>query len=718
MRFSFTLFRYVFIDLLRVFMMAVGALSGILSFGGMLRPLMQQGLDASQVAAMLTYFGPAMTAYALPIGALFATTVIYGRLSADNEVVACRAGGISHLSMAAPAFVLGLLVSMLALGLLLFVVPLYTLKVEQVVTSNIAQLIASRINRSHNIRFGAATVFANQAYIPAPDPKQPQDPRVQTVVLESPTIVTYVDRTLGLIVHADSKATAEAMQKLLTDSMARGEIKGRILSVEVGPVTKADVERAAAINGSEPERLAEQRAAARANAKREKVADPDARRAEGQAAREGDPSADVTEAIVVAVKSPVDADARRLADERRVDVRNYKSDVLAMADLKRERRFKVPKDFHLAKQATVRIYPDAGGEQMLLAIGLEQGSKFPREFVGAQQAGVDRAQFGPMPIPSPIKENTKFMDIWQLQRLFRNGDESRRIRGIVEDYVHRDQMFAYLHHLRDDLNDADGQTVLHGDQTYLLERQRGATSYEKLGELIVTNSDPKDAAKRVRFRITGDRRGGNSTTNVAATSMSIADDDVVLAAREARLTAKTGGDQADIDIEFYDVEMLSRDGSTPRRSARYGLTAPLPPAVAEMEHRTVRDYGPGGQASAANPAAHQRLVRELTVLGNDIQSETWSRISFSVSCLVLVLVGTALGMMFKSGNFLSAFAVSFIPALLSITLIIAGQRVCGSVPFDYPKHPNPLQLGLSLIWTGNAVNFLLACGLWWRLQRQ
>ena len=67
MSFSFTLFRYVFVDLLRVFMMAVGALSGILSFGGMLRPLMQQGLDASQVGAILAYFGPAMTAYALPI---------------------------------------------------------------------------------------------------------------------------------------------------------------------------------------------------------------------------------------------------------------------------------------------------------------------------------------------------------------------------------------------------------------------------------------------------------------------------------------------------------------------------------------------------------------------------------------------------------------------------------------------------------------------------
>ena len=39
--------------------------------------------------------------------ALFATTVVYGRLSADNELTACRAGGLSHLTVTLPAFILG-----------------------------------------------------------------------------------------------------------------------------------------------------------------------------------------------------------------------------------------------------------------------------------------------------------------------------------------------------------------------------------------------------------------------------------------------------------------------------------------------------------------------------------------------------------------------------------------------------------------------------------
>ena len=105
-----TLFWYIFKDLLKVFMLANGALAGILSFGGLLRPLTEQGLEAWQVGLLLSYFTPAMTAYSLPVAVLFATSVVYGRLSADNEIIACRAGGLSHLSLCLPAAVLGLVV--------------------------------------------------------------------------------------------------------------------------------------------------------------------------------------------------------------------------------------------------------------------------------------------------------------------------------------------------------------------------------------------------------------------------------------------------------------------------------------------------------------------------------------------------------------------------------------------------------------------------------
>src|SRR6478735_6599675 len=195
-----TLFWYIFKDLFKVFMLTNGALAGILSFGGLLRPLTEQGLEAWQVGLLLTYFTPAMTAYSLPIAVLFATTVVYGRLSADNEILACRAGGLSHLSLCLPAAVLGLIVSLVSALLLLFIVPKYTLKIEKVVFANLAKIVANDIERKHQVRLPGMklTVFARSAYLPPQPPDNRDDAAIdQQVVLVNPTIVTFENPYAG-----------------------------------------------------------------------------------------------------------------------------------------------------------------------------------------------------------------------------------------------------------------------------------------------------------------------------------------------------------------------------------------------------------------------------------------------------------------------------------------------------------------------------------------
>src|SRR5688500_7069670 len=185
---SRTLFFYIFKDLLRIFFMTSGALAGIMSFGGLLRPLTEHGLNAGQAAKMLSYFMPAMTTYSLPIAALFATTVVYGRLAADNELVACRAAGISFFSIGLPGLVLGLAVALISLMFLCFIVPVFTLKVERVIYSNLAQLIANEIERTHQIKFQETTIFAQEAVAAPDDPNRPDE---QIVSLGGIMIVSY-----------------------------------------------------------------------------------------------------------------------------------------------------------------------------------------------------------------------------------------------------------------------------------------------------------------------------------------------------------------------------------------------------------------------------------------------------------------------------------------------------------------------------------------------
>ena len=78
------------------------------------------------------------------------------------------------------------------------------------------------------------------------------------------------------------------------------------------------------------------------------------------------------------------------------------------------------------------------------------------------------------------------------------------------------------------------------------------------------------------------------------------------------------------------------------------------------------------------PKDHERLVYAMVDLINHIRSEMHARAAFVLSCLLLVVMGASLGMMFRSGNFLTAFAVSVVPAMFSTVLIVTGQHTAES----------------------------------------
>jgi hypothetical protein len=284
--------------------------------------------------------------------------------------------------------------------------------------------------------------------------------------------------------------------------------------------------------------------------------------------------------------------------------------------------------------------------------------------------------------------------------------------------VRYEQQFKFLHAVRDQLNDPPVFSITfdsYGKERVMFERLDGdhtPTVYEKGGEVIIGSTrSPAEVVRKVRMTV--------QRTDQKAT---------VYEARDVILKANPVIDaqRMDVTVELKDVEVHNdTDGTvTPRRALPFSFAVPMDESIRSVERKTFLDdkinpNRPRAELIKANlTQAQKKLLRELTVLANDIVIESNSRISFAISCLILTFVGGALGMMFRSGNFLTAFAVSFIPALISITLIVAGQRVGGTIPIGYPKGDNPLQLGLSLVWLGNAANLLLAIGLWWRLQRQ
>jgi lipopolysaccharide export LptBFGC system permease protein LptF len=563
-----TLFWYVFKDLLRIFFLTSGALAGIMSFGGLLKDVTDRGLDVRQVVAILRYSMPAMTTYSLPIAALFATTVVYGRLAADNEVTAMRAAGIGFnpfTGIALPATVLGLIIATLSLLLLCFIVPVFMLKVERVIFSNVGQIVSNEIEKNHQLRFQQGdmdvTVYAHSAQVQAPVADRPNE---QVVTLISPMVVTY-------------------------ESQKKGEEKP-----------------------------------------------------------------------------------------------------------------KVPKDFFMSSFANIHIDRNEKTDEIYVTVQAN-GTKFPRNFAGGEQAGVDVGAVQGLTYPSPVRENTKFMDIFRLQYLLKDPSDSRRVKEVLRAFIRADQQGQFLDSILEQLTSPAATAKLDSETEHLtLEKQSATASLNKdRSQLnVVSRAGQRD------LRLTQDRNGQLVRVDAARARITVIPD-----AEKHRLSVS-------VTLDDAMVRVGGDEEASPREAFARDINLPMPPAIQDIENRTIGDYTRPGSIL---PDRQRQLYRVGLQLTNSITSELHSRASFAVSCFILVMVGCALGMMFRSGNFLNAFAVSVVPALISIALIITGQHTCENIPQAHQitaSFTNPLNLGLALIWSGNAAEAIIAVALIGKLQRQ
>ncbi len=101
--------RMVFTELLKVFAMSMLGITAILVLGGIVPEASQQGLNPLQILGIIPLLVPSMMPYSIPATTLFTACVVYGRLSADNEILAVKSAGASILQILMPGVLLGTL---------------------------------------------------------------------------------------------------------------------------------------------------------------------------------------------------------------------------------------------------------------------------------------------------------------------------------------------------------------------------------------------------------------------------------------------------------------------------------------------------------------------------------------------------------------------------------------------------------------------------------
>ena len=143
----FTLHRYIFRELIKIFTLATLALATMLSLVSILQPVQEYGAGPQQVINLVWYFLPVTLTFILPMSALFACSLVYGRFASDNELDACRASGISLLTLVYPGLVLAIIVATANLLLSFYVMPAFVHKAEVALKADAQQIIFRNIQR-------------------------------------------------------------------------------------------------------------------------------------------------------------------------------------------------------------------------------------------------------------------------------------------------------------------------------------------------------------------------------------------------------------------------------------------------------------------------------------------------------------------------------------------------------------------------------------------
>ncbi|OIR05156.1 lipopolysaccharide export system permease protein LptF [mine drainage metagenome] len=119
--------RYIFKSVLFTCAAAVGLFAFVLIVGNAMKELMGYVLagqiDLVMLARLLALLVPFVVTFALPMGVLTGILLTLGRLSADSEVTAMRASGISLARIARPVIILGILGAAAALYINQFAMP-------------------------------------------------------------------------------------------------------------------------------------------------------------------------------------------------------------------------------------------------------------------------------------------------------------------------------------------------------------------------------------------------------------------------------------------------------------------------------------------------------------------------------------------------------------------------------------------------------------------
>lgn len=158
---SWTLYKYIFIEVARLVLLSTAVLVAVIAFAASVKPLAEGKLGAMGFVRFMLLAIPPMLAYALPFASGFGTTLAYHRLAQDNEILASKAGGISHRRLLIPAAAMGVILAGALMLLNEQVIPRFLTRMERLITQDVMQIMVRSIDRGDSVRIGSTEIYAD-----------------------------------------------------------------------------------------------------------------------------------------------------------------------------------------------------------------------------------------------------------------------------------------------------------------------------------------------------------------------------------------------------------------------------------------------------------------------------------------------------------------------------------------------------------------------------
>jgi lipopolysaccharide export system permease protein len=147
-----TINRMIFAELVKVFLMSLIALTGMFMLAGMIQEATQKGLSPVQLLMIIPLIIPNTLPFTIPATTLFATCVVYGRMSADNEVLVLRAAGVDIYHLLWPALFLGILTTSATAALYYDPIPRSQSMLREQLVKDAENLLYGMIKREGGLR--------------------------------------------------------------------------------------------------------------------------------------------------------------------------------------------------------------------------------------------------------------------------------------------------------------------------------------------------------------------------------------------------------------------------------------------------------------------------------------------------------------------------------------------------------------------------------------